>query len=176
MSDPAEQAVPVQDTAAIIRAQSQRDADMASALFRDPDVVTKSYAPVLRTSADRLRDATGMSESEVNTHLQDVATFFDDAGITNDAAASLHSIMVHHLTNPVEDGTFDEWQTESRRLLREQYGAADADRRLNAVRAFVDARPTLKGKLNQSGVGSHPRLVLALAERVQYLKPPRGKR
>lgn len=174
MSDDAKTDLPVQNTAAVLQHQAARDAALSHVLYGDTQPIVSTYLPVLRPSLDSLRDATGMTAADAERHVTEMALAFDDAGIGTDEAASIHSHIVHHLNTPVDDATYQEWQTEARRMVREQYGS-DADRRLQAATAFVKSRPAFARALEESGIGSHPKLVLALVERANHLKPPRKR-
>lgn len=76
----------------------------------------------------------------------------------------------YHASEPPDAATIREWETETRRQLRERYGDRDGDRRLAVARAFVKSRPGFQQMLNDSGVGSHPRLITMLAENVNTLR------
>jgi hypothetical protein len=56
---------------------------------------------------------------------------------------------------------------ESRRLLREAYGAEDAENLLARTRAFVAQHPKLAATLRTRGLGSQPEVVRLLVEHVR---------
>ncbi len=144
-------------------------------MFGSPETLRTMYGPALKDSLDRLSDAAGVTPEQRQAHLEAVAEVFTDARINSQEAPGLHSLLVTHLTAPPDDATVQQWEVESRRGLRERYGD-DAGRRLAQASAFVKARPEMADILNRSGLGSHPRVILALAERVNEMRMTPRKR
>jgi hypothetical protein len=128
-----------------------------------------SYRPHLADAFNHFRDATGMNAADAEAELTAAAIAFSDARIAPEEAARLHALVLQHALAPADDTMIAGWATETRRELRQRYGK-DADSRLAAAKAFVDARPGLKALQNASGVGSHPDIVLALAENPHALR------
>lgn len=56
---------------------------------------------------------------------------------------------------------------ESRRLLRETYGAKDAEDLLARAQSFVASQPKLAAMLRTRGIGSQPKVVAMLVEHVR---------
>jgi len=110
-----------------------------------------------------------MSEQEATAHLESVSHAYHDAGIKSHEAASLHSLSVHYSASPLSDETLQEWTIESRRQLRQRYGR-DADHRINKVKQFLAERPDFAKTLNETGMGSHPTLMIKLAENANMLR------
>ena len=151
--------------------------DIADTLYGDPKVLAKSYAPHLADAANRLRDHAGMTSEQYERSIEDAAVVFTDAGIPSDRAARLYDAIVEHTINRPDDATVEQWSVESRQQLRERYGADEADRRLAAAAEFVKQRPGLASLLRESGMGSHPEFVLALAANPSALRvTPRPRR
>jgi hypothetical protein len=145
---------------------------MADLFYSDDEPVLSAYEPSLTDSMNMLRDSTGMSEAESEKLLLETAHFFRAANIQPGFASKLHGQIVQHLQRPPDDPTFNQWQTETRKQLREKY-SDDADRRIEAVKSYVNSHPTIRKQLEDSGMGSHPDVILALAERANHLRPRR---
>jgi hypothetical protein len=144
--------------------------DVADILLGGVPSLVSSYGPALADSVDRLSDRTGMSLADRDAHIADMATTFDDARIMPDDAARLHPPMVQHITTPVDDVTVTEWATEARRQLRDRYGLDEAQRPLAVAKHFIANRPGLLKLLEATGLGSHPDIVMALAEHPERLQ------
>jgi hypothetical protein len=143
----------------------------ADLLYSDDEPVTDSYKPSLADSMNQLRDSTGMTEAESEKLLLETAHFFHGANINPGYAQNLHGRIVAFLERPPDDPTFGQWQTESRQRLREKF--PDADTRMEAVKQYVNAHPAIRKQLEDSGMGSHPDVILALAARANNLRSRR---
>lgn len=141
------------------------DEELADKLY-DPHLM---YGPALKSGFDRIRDLTGASETEVAAQAVATSRFFSDARIPVREAEALHSLFTHHLDKPADDETVQQWTVESRRQMRETYGP-DADARLAAVKEFLDRHPGIQEALHKSGLGSHPRIVMRLAENTRQFR------
>jgi hypothetical protein len=157
-------------------AEQTRDRDVADILFGSETLVS-SYGPVLADAADRLSDRTGMSQQERDAHIAEMATTFDDARILPEPASRLHALVVQHIGKPVDDATVDQWATEARRQLRDRYGLEESQRRIEIAKQFIANRPTLAKLLEDTKLGSHPDIVVALTENPERLRlTPRPKK
>lgn len=154
------------------RHQMTSTEDAANVLYSD----ASSYRSALAPGVERLRDSLGISAEQGEEHLAETAAVFADARVSVPIARRLHSLMVHHLiSGPPDEATKQEWEAESRRMAREEYGD-DADRRLAQVREFIGARPGLAQVLDQSGMTSHSLLVRVLLENGNSLRmTPRSR-
>jgi len=144
----------------------------ADLFFRSDESVVSGYEPSLADSFHQLQDSTGMSAAETKSLLTETSQFFYGAGINSEFASKLHGQIVQHIQRPPDNPTFNQWQTESRQHLREKY-PDDADERMEKVKAYVNSHPTIRKQLEDSGMGSHPDVILALAERANNLRPRR---
>jgi hypothetical protein len=154
---------------------ADHESDPAERLWGSVDSIRKVYSAPLGDSLGRLRDATGMGAAEADAHLTEFAVAFHDAGIEPGEAGVIHSLVAGHTVAEPDAEQIERWATESRRMLRERF-PDDADRRMEAARQFVRERPKLARALQASGIGSHPYLIGALAERAMRLKSPRKRR
>jgi len=145
------------------------DVEIGEILFGGDASLLSSYKPSLQGTINRLRDQTGMTAVESEALMLETSRFFEGAGIQSGEAQGLHSLIVSHLKRPPSDEMLNDWAAESRQRLRERYGD-DADKKMEAVNKYVTAHPTLAKQLNESGTGSHPDVVLRLAERADRLR------
>jgi hypothetical protein len=147
----------------------------AERMFGGRETLRSEYGPALKDQLDRLSDHTGMSPEEREATLDAAAEFFSDARISSSTAPTLYSLLASAVVEPPDDATVEQWATETRRELREHYGD-DAGRRLEAAQKFIAARPDLQKTLNETGLGSHPRIVLALTENATQMRMVPRKR
>lgn len=146
------------------------DEEVGQRFFDNDESLRKALHSRLKPNYDRLQDHEGMStESRIKNETA-TARFLSDAQLSHLESDRLHSQITHHLLEPPDDATVQQWTIESRRLLREKYGTEDAERRMAKVRAFVAEHPKIKQQLDKSGFGSHPELVLRLAEGVHRFR------
>lgn len=131
--------------------------------------IRQLYEPSLGSTMNRLQDFAGWTPEERKQHGIGVARFFAGASIDSGDAAALYSLFAHHVQEPADDRTVRDWETETRRILRERYGD-EAPKRLATVREYVSQFKDLGALLDQSGLGSHPNLVTALVERADRLR------
>lgn len=156
------------------RPASERD--VADALFGSVESLVSSYGPALADAADRLSDRTGMSQADRDAHVTEMASAFDDARIPPREAAALHSLIVQHVGKPADSATVDAWTMRSRQLLRDRYGIDEGQRRMAIVGKFIENRPALAKLLKETGITSHPDVIMALAESPDAIRlTPRKK-
>lgn len=144
--------------------------EVAETLYGSPEALETAYGPALKDTLDLWRDRTGAEPAQVETELREATLTFHEARIPSSDAARIYGAMMHADAQPADEATTQEWATESRRLLRERYGPEEAERRLAAAQEFIRNRPTLAKRLAASGAGSHPEVVLPLAERARDLR------
>jgi len=147
----------------------------AERMFGSRESLRTDYGPAFKNSLDQLSDATGITPEQREAMLDEAAEIFSDARINSTEASGLYGLLATHMTAPADDTMEQEWATETRRELRQRYGD-DAGRRLEAAQKFVAARPDLKRTLDETGLGSHPRIVLALTEKADQLRVAPRKR
>jgi hypothetical protein len=145
------------------KTQPMDDQKTADLLYGSDDSVAGVYRSSLSDSINRLRDAYGLTSAQANERLVEDAHFFRDAQISTAQAPRLHSLLAAHELKPASDEQRETWGAETMRLVREKYGDG-AEPRLEAVRTFLENRPAIAQRLTESGVGSHPDMVLALIE------------
>lgn len=161
------------DPQAAMVADQERATRAAETLFGSDETAVSSYAPRLMDSADAAADRVGLSGAEHGALLHELSTTFRDAGINATLGDTIGTQLLARIGNPADAATVQEWNQEARRIVREQYGFAEGDRRLKLARDFIAARPALAKRLTETGVGSFPALVVALAENAHNLRPPR---
>lgn len=144
------------------------DAKAANLFYNTPQSIVDGYRGRLSGSAETLRNHYGFTSTEADARLAEDAEFLD-AGELGFAASKLHGLMVRHEINPPDDSTREEWSTQTWKHLRDSYGD-DAERRLEQINDFLYARPAVLGRLEASGMNSHPDLVAALAANSHRLR------
>jgi glucose-6-phosphate dehydrogenase assembly protein OpcA len=154
---------------------TRSDADIADTLFGSTEALVSTFGPPIKSDLDRLGDHLGLTPAQKTAHLEEAAHTFFDARLNSDQGARIHSLIVEHTINPPDDETVQKWTVEARRQLRVQYGDS-ADRRMAAAKEFINNRPELKQRLVDTGLASHPTIVMALAEKADVLRPKPRKR
>lgn len=149
---------------------TEPESAVAELFFGSDETLVSSYGPSLADAVDRLTDITGMSAADRESHITAAARLFDEARIGPSEASRLHSLAVEHIAKPADDATVAEWESESRQKLRDKFGLDEGQQRIKIVKEFIANRPGLKKLLAESGLGSHPDIVLALAERSEELR------
>lgn len=144
--------------------------------FFDPSVTFREDLrpglETLRTLGDSERKFT---DQQLDEHSSAMADAFQNAGFSSTVARDLHGLMVAALKSPISKEQSKAWGVEARELLDRKYGTEEADQRLARAQQFIKAHPYLQ-ELLSFGPGSHPRVVLALAERAYALRVPRAKK
>ncbi len=96
-----------------------------------------------------------------------------DLGADAAGMAELVSLYAEHAGAVTHDDLVADWDREAMAQARLRFGDG-LNARLARVQAYVEARPELHTMLLETGLGSHPRWVLALLEAADRL--PSGKR
>ena len=143
---------------------SANDEELAAKLYDAPGM----YKSSLADGFNRLRDASGMSAEDADTWSAALAEDFASGGIPTTEAQRLHAQIVRRQINPPTEDDIFEWETETRRTMRERYGAKAEDN-LATVREFIAERPALWTLLERTGLTMHPETVLGLVERANTL-------
>ena len=139
-------------------------ADAESVLYGSPESLRSTYAQALRWSLNALAKATDLDPEDVQQIADDASELFADARLAPAEAEKLYKLMARQASaGPADDATVAGWTREARDRLRERFGDS-AKSKLEAAQAFVNNRPELAAFLRESGVGSHPDIVMALAE------------
>lgn len=163
MSDPTGAPAP----AAIEPTPRRSDSDVARDLY-DPVLM---YGDNLKSSFQTLGDRTGIPQAELDAAMVEAANTFADAQLSPTEAGRIQDMIVGHLENPPDDETVHKWEVQTRRMMREKYGTAgEAERRTARVKEFLSHRPTMRKALDESGVGSHPDVVMRLMEQADKFR------
>lgn len=147
---------------------TRSDADTAAALY-DPFL---TYRDDLRAPFTRIADITGKPAAEIEADTREAAETYADAGIAPPQAAQLHGLIARYSQSPPDDATLDKWEIETRKRLRERFRGDEAEvsRRLDRVNQFIEKRPAFSKVLTETGLGSHPEMVLNMVERANELR------
>lgn len=150
--------------------------DLADALYGSAAAIRSAYEPSLKESVDRIGHQTGWSQAERDAYVTGAAETFSDARIPSGEAAVLHGMLAHHIANPPDEATLSQWAAASRKEVYDRYGLDEGNRRLEAAKQFVSARPGLAQLATASGIEAHPRFVMSLVERVGEMRMTPRKR
>ena len=140
------------------------------AFYGSDESVLGSFKPQVADAINSYRDATGMSSEAGDALALELAHAVSDAKLDPYIGPRIVSNLLHYLNNPADDATRQQWTTESRQRMRQQYGEEGAEQRMAVAREFIAARPDLREMLNESGYGSHPDVVLAIAAEAHRLR------
>lgn len=146
------------------------DMTLADVFYSGTESIVSSTLPAIRGDVERLRDANGWTADQAREYVESIAHVFNDARIDRTRVPDLHSILTRYALAPADDATVQQWDMESRRHLREKHGEAEATRRLERAKDFLAERPALAKRLQDSGVGSHPKIVEMLTESPHTLR------
>lgn len=93
--------------------------------------------------------------------------------VGGEARATLTELGIGVIANPPDDAQVLAWQNQARGELTAAFGTT-ADMALDDARKLVAGHKALGEFLDRTGLGSHPRVVVQLAERARALRT-RGK-
>lgn len=129
-----------------------------------------TYGPAQRAISEAATDRFGLDHETAQAAAAEWTGTFQKYGI-GDEAGQLVNVAVGALAQ----GPDPAWAGAARAALVSDFGGeAGADRALAAAKALVAQDAKLCAFLHETGLGSHPRVVLALANRAHHLK--RGAR
>ncbi|MCP5138789.1 MAG: hypothetical protein H6979_02890 [Chromatiales bacterium] len=129
----------------------------------------KDYGPALRDSMDEVCAHVGFGVDDREGYLQDVATTFRELGISPADAAPLHDLIVGGLKKPTSPDQINAWNREIERDGKYGFGEKEYTRRLDLVRDYLTRRLFLRDILTDTGMGSHPKVVMALLKQAYSL-------
>jgi hypothetical protein len=156
---PAAPAAPVRDEAP----RPSTDADIARALYPPENTYRSLRAPLQGVADEANLDAAAVTEMH-----QEVANTFADLEVPVPEAREWLDLLVKHDAAPASDEQVRAWNREVHEALRARYGT-DASNRLAAARGLIAKHPDFRQHLSDTGLASHPRIVLALVERAPKL-------
>lgn len=122
-------------------------------------------AEIVSAGVERL----GVDKAEAQASSQAWAEVFRDADVNTTEASTLVQVAVSALANGVDDDTVGQWAIDAKNLIRTEFGATSA-LALKDARAYVAQHPKLAAYLDQTGLGNHPRVVLAAARKGRALR------
>lgn len=131
-------------------------------------------ASALDPNLTKLGDVTGMPIEQQKVERREFSAIARQAGLFPGVAKAIHNAWTSaRLAPPMdeaeEDNQLREANTETRRALREKWGAEDAEDLLARAQKFVGQHPRLAEILSTGGIGSRKEIVLALTEHVRHV-------
>jgi hypothetical protein len=150
--------------------QIDKDSERANALFGENATMENGhYAGAMKSGLNRISDHFGVPHDEIAKIRTEGARTFEYLQMPAPEAQKYHDMYTEHVINPPDEKTKIEWATESRKQVREKYGK-DGEALLEQAYDFVQSNKSLEKALQQSGLGSHPEIIMDLIERSQRLK------
>lgn len=128
-----------------------------------------THSVALRPSVDRVSDLTGLDRAGADRLEASLAGVASDLGLTNEETGNFAKDYERQVLNGRDSQEIDRWSAESRRKLRERYGA-NADAMLADAQEFVRNDPAMASVLVKTGLGSHPKYVERIVERAAKKK------
>jgi hypothetical protein len=127
--------------------------------------VDNTYGSATRTITEAAVERLGLSPDEAQASVRDWQPRFQSYGLSGDEAQSVVDVAVGAVAGNVDQSG---WANQSRAALTREFGSADgAQRALDAARALVAKDPALAAFLDSSGLGSHPKVVVLLANKAR---------
>jgi hypothetical protein len=146
----------------------------AERLFNDPDDRLDAegrdaiHAPTERAIETAGVERFGMDPAEAQASAREWSTVFREFALNSTESGDLTEIALPFLEGTAQvDRT--ELTNQSRTALTAEYGSR-ADQVLDASRRLVARHPGLAKVLDQTGLGSHPAVVRAVARRADTLQ------
>ena len=173
----------VNSDGARVESADQRDERHAADLYADgPEQPERSVygeplPPVLDPAQREIQSAAlerfNLSKDEAQASAVEWGGVFRAYDVSPNAKGELAALGIGAMANPPDDAQVLSWQNAARSELTAAFGDS-ADLALADAQKLVADDPRLAEFLDSTGLGSHPRVVLQLAERARYLRT-RGK-
>lgn len=153
---------------------------IANALFKPASTQTALYPSSIalqstfQAERDTLRDAMGLSETQLQTREDRFTTTLDQAGLDPYLVGrslygllSTADIAAARNEDPPDAEQVQAWTEESRRAVRGQYGDEEGHALIERAVKFVKQHPQLAALLQRDGLGSRPDVVQAIVAHVR---------
>jgi hypothetical protein len=127
------------------------------------------YAVVQREIITAGVERLGVEETEAQQSAQAWGEVFRDADIGTAEASGLVQVGIAALANGVDDAALEQWGRDARALIKTEFGATH-ELALQDAQAYVAQHPKLASYLDASGLGNHPKIVLAAARKGRALR------
>lgn len=138
--------------------------NLAERLAQESDALP--HGPEVRVALMRAAEAAGKLDSEAQAVVDEWAGTFRAHGISSADASDLVTIGAGIQRNGIPDEATEEgWLREIPERLRAEFGSAEAaEQAADLARAWVARDPRLRQYLERTRLGSHPRVVVAIAK------------
>lgn len=166
---------PAQEPEPVERSQDAADWELYG---RDHPKGPEIFSPevglreAFRQRQDEVADVLALgTEAQQQRHRDFVGTV-RESGLDTVTAGTVYDVLTDaQLAEargaPVNEAQVRAGQEQTRRELRGRYGAERAEQLLRETAQFVESQPKLKALLGRGGVGSNPKVALALVEHVR---------
>lgn len=146
-----------------------KEKDIAKTLFEESQTGKNGqYATLMKPGLETISKALKLTPEQTQEMGVNTSKLFSELNVESPVADKMHTLYAHHLTNPPDAATVEGWAKVSETKLQERFGN-ETQSRLAAAREYVKVRG-LGTVLEHSGLGSHPDVVLELADRAWRLK------
>lgn len=160
---------PPVETKPEIEGESEPEKTLSEALYGESTIGENgTYARILKPGLELIGDTYGISAPDLDAHRVETSKIMAELEVEPAMADTLHTLYAHHVVKPADAETVQNWGKESRKMLRETYGA-DLESRVQTAMEYVKAKG-MTDILNVTGLGSNPVVVKELVERAHRLK------
>lgn len=112
-----------------------------------------------RTNMPKLRDHLCLTVTQSQQLEREHVSMLKGTIIENDAPR-VHDLLTQRTLNPPSPEEEEAWVPETNRLVRETY-KEDGDYWLGEAKKLAASRPEFQKVLSETGLGSHPEIVMA---------------
>lgn len=137
---------------------------LAERLAQESDALP--HGPEVRVALLRAAQEAGKDDAEAQAVADEWASNFRAHGLSSADASDLVTIGAGIQRNGIPDeATEERWLNEIPERLRSEFGSPEAaEQAADLARAWVARDPRLRQYLERTRMGSHPRIVLAVAK------------
>lgn len=127
--------------------------------------LASTYGSAQRAIESTAIERLNLSPDEAVEAVRDWTPRFQQYGLSGEEADTLVQVAAGAIAGNVDQSS---WPGQARDALISEFGGNDgATRALDAARALVAKDPALARWLDQTGLGSHPRVVVTLANKAR---------
>jgi hypothetical protein len=117
---------------------------------------------------NRVSDHLGLAPEVLAEGKRHVAELAYELKMEQSQVRDFSELLANHSIKNADEATQSQWEAETRKTLRDTYGD-EAQSRLAATKEYLATKPHWQRALSKTGIGSNPRVVLTLVERVDAL-------
>lgn len=134
-----------------------------------PDGRDKYFASVERSIVTAATERLGLSDSEAEAGAQEWTERWRTFGVESHEADVVTEIGVAAIANGVDESTEFQWAIDARQALKAEFGDQH-QRALEGAKALIAKDHALRRFLDETGLGSHPKVVLLAARKAEAMR------